>query len=128
IESFLGEKPEELGPTAFAVDRALAMCLLQQLIEQPDGRESLARLVRNAPQSDGDPVALLTREFPALGRGSQTLQKWWTINLARFAAADRFQGLTTEETEKALAPLLQFEIVVNKAGDKRTFGVAEFDQ
>ena len=128
IESFLGEKPEELGPTALAVDRALAMCLLQLLVEQPDGRGNLARLVRAGPQSNGDPAALLATAFPVFGRGLHTLQKWWTINLARFAAVDRYQGLTAEETDKALAPLLHLEMAVNKAGDKSSFAVAEFDK
>jgi hypothetical protein len=128
LESFLVEKPDELGPTALAVDRALAMCLLQLLVEQPGGREKLAHLVRAGPQSDGDPFALLAKEFPVFASGRQTLQKWWTINLARFAAVDRYQGLTTEETEKALAPLLQIEMAINKTGDKKTFGVAEFEQ
>jgi hypothetical protein len=83
--------------------------------------------VRDWPQSDGDPVALLTRNFPVLGQGP-TLQKWWTLSLARFAAVDRYQGLTTDESEKALAPLLEFEIVINKAGEKKKFTVGEFDQ
>lgn len=127
IGNFLREKPDELGPTALAVDRALAMSLLQLLVEQPGGRANLARLVRDWPQSDGDPVALLTRNFPALGQGP-TLQKWWTLSLARFAAVDRYQGLTTDESDKVLAPLLEFEIVINKAGEKKKFTVGEFDQ
>lgn len=127
IEDFLTAKPNELGPTAQAVDRALALCLLELLVGQPSGRADLARLLRDWPQSDGDPAALLTRNFPALG-GRQTLQKWWTLSLARFASADRYQGLTVEETEKALAALLQLELVTNKAGEKKNFALAEFDQ
>lgn len=128
IESFLGEKPDELGPTALAVDRALAMCLLQLLVEQPAGRQKLASFVRAAPQSNGDPVASLTKEFTVFGKGGQSLQKWWTINLARFAAVDRYRGLSVEETDKALTRLLQIEMAVDKGGDKKTFDVAEFDQ
>jgi hypothetical protein len=128
IESFLGEKPDELGPTALAIDRAIAMCLLQLLLEQPGGHEKLAHLIRAAPRSNDDPVALLAREFSVFADGRQTLQKWWTINLARFAAVDRYQGLTLEETDKELARRLQIEMAVNKAGDKKTFGVVEFDQ
>ena len=127
LENFLREKPDELGPTALAVDRALAMSLLQLLIEQPGGRTSLARLVRDWPQSNGDPVALLTRNFPTLGQGPK-LQKWWTLSLARFAAVDRYQGLTTGETEATLAPLLELEVVINKVGEKKKFSVGEFDQ
>ena len=126
LENFLVEKPDELGPTALAVDRALAMCLLQMLADQPDGRQALSRLVRDWPQSDGDPMALLAREFPAVAANPQTFQKWWTVNLARFAAADRYQGLTVAETDKALDSLLQIEFTINKTGDKKTFPVADF--
>ena len=125
IEKFLTEKPDELGPTALAVDRALAMSLLQLLIEQPDGRRNLGKLLRDWPQSDGDPAALLARHFPELGKGD-VLQKWWTINLARFAAVDRYQGLTAEETEKELGPLLGIELVINKKGEKKNFAIAEY--
>jgi hypothetical protein len=128
IEHFLLEKPEELGPTALAVDRALAMALLQLLIEQPGGRENLARFVRHWPQSNGDPAALLATEFPVVAARQQTLQKWWTLNLAHLAAADRYEAMTAEETDKALAPLLQLEITINKAGEKKSFAIGEFDQ
>jgi hypothetical protein len=127
IGHFLSAKPDELGPTALAVDRALAMCLVELLIQQPGGRDRLARLIRDWPQSNADPAALVARNFPALGSGA-TLQKWWTLSVARFAAEDRYQGLTAEETEKALAPLLEFEFVINKAGEKKIFAVTEFDQ
>ena len=126
IENFLIEKPDELGPTALAVDRALAMCLLELLIEQPEGRANLARLLRDWPRSNGDPAALLARNFPALGSGP-ILQKWWTLNLARFAVQDRYEGLSAEETEKAIAPLLRMELVINKAGDRKTFAIAEYE-
>jgi len=127
IESFLGKKPDELGLTALAVDRALAMCLLEMLAGQPDGRNHLGRLLRDWPQSNGDPTALLARNFPALGTGP-ILQKWWTLNLARFAATNRYQGLSAEETDRALTPLLDLEMVVNKEGEKKTFAVSEFAQ
>jgi len=128
LEGFLLEKPGELGPTALAVDRALAMCLLQMLIEQPGGHEALARLVRDWPQSNGDVMALLAREFPGVAGNAQTLQKWWTVNLGRYAAADRYAGLTVEGTDKALSQLLELEFGINKAGDKKTFAVADYAQ
>lgn len=139
IETFLMQKPEELGPTAMAVDRSLAMCLLELLVKQPDGRGNLQRLLRDWPQCNGDPSALLARNFPDIG-GGPVLQKWWTLNLARFSAADRYQGLTVEETDKALAALLQFEIPVGKEakgaeegkekkeGEKKTFSIGEFPE
>ena len=58
----------------------------------------------------------------------ETLQKWWTLNLARFSAMDRYTGLTAEETEKELIPLLKIEAPPDKTGAKKTFPVGEFDQ
>ena len=126
IENFLVEKPEELGPTALAVDRALAMGLLQMLVEQPDGRVNLAHFIRDWPQSNGDPMALLAKVFPSVAGNPQTLQKWWTVNLARYAAANRYEGLTVADTDKALDALLQIEFVINKKGEKRTFAVSDY--
>ena len=128
LESFLAEKPEELGLTALSVDRALAMCLLQMLTDQPGGRAALARLVRDWPQSNGDPMALLAKEFPVVAGNPKIFQKWWTVNLARFATADRYQGLTAADTDKALTPLLQIEFVINKEGEKKTFAVTDYAQ
>ncbi len=43
---------------------------------------------------------------------------------------DRYQGLSAEETEKALVPLLQVEVVVDKQGgkdgDKKAFALADY--
>lgn len=128
IQNFLMEKPEGLGPTALAVDRALAMGLLQMLVEQPDGRANLAHFIRDWPQSNGDPMALLAKQFPAVAGKPETLQKWWTVNLARYAAADRYEGLTVADTDKALEALLQIEVVINKKGEKRTFAVSDYKE
>src|SRR5436190_8309377 len=103
------------------------MALLQLLLEQPAGRDNLVRLIRKWPDQYTDPMVALTRSFPALGEGSANVQKWWTLNLARFAAADRYKGLSIEASDKELNALLDIELVLNKAGQKKTFNVAEFD-
>jgi hypothetical protein len=125
IEAFLSEKPDELGPTALAVDRALAMSFVQLLTEQPDGRRRLATLVRHWAEADEDPLAALGREFPALAGGAPIVQKWWTLNLARFAAADRLGSLTAEATDRQAAALLAFE-VPRKDGSPQRFTASEF--
>ena len=128
IEEVLAEKPADIGATAMAFDQAIALCLIQLLIDQPGGRDSLARLVREWPRSNGDSAALLRKEFPGLALTHETLQKWWTLNLARFSAMDRYTGMTAEQTEKELIPLLQIEAPPDKKGAKKTFAVGEFDE
>jgi hypothetical protein len=126
IEEFLGHHSDDLGGAAEAMDGACAMALLQLLIEQPAGRDGLARLVREWPNLHHDPIAALTRTFPGLGQGSTDVQKWWTLNLARFAELNRFKGLSMEDTDKELNALLDVELVVDQAGATRTFQIGEF--
>lgn len=127
IGAFLAERPDELGPTALAVDRSLAMCLVQLLVEQPDGRRRLGRLVRAWPESGGDSLGALARQFPALVGGAPALQKWWTLNLARFAAADRVLGLEVGETDRQIGALLAVQVKLAD-GSERRFPVADFTQ
>ncbi len=128
IDDFLREQPEQLGATVLAVDQALAGCLVQLLAAQPGGRASLGRFIRAWPKSNGDAVALLKSEFPTLVAGQGTLQKWWTLSLARFAATERFQGLSAEATEKELAPLLAIELATGKDKAKKTFALGDYAQ
>ena len=126
IEQFLELRAAGLGATAEAIDASCAMGLVQLLIEQPNGRENLGRLVRRWPDTGVDPLAALKKDFPSLAEGSASLQKWWTLNLARFAASDRYRGLTLEETDKQLGALLEVELVIDKSGTKKTFPIADY--
>jgi hypothetical protein len=126
IENFLAQKPDELGPTAQAMDGALAMCLLQLLIDQPSGRDQLAAFLRAWPKADGDSIAALSRSFQGLTGGVAAIQKWWVLNLARFAAADRFQGLTAEETDRQVAALLEFDVRDDKTGKSQHYNVQQY--
>ncbi len=126
ITDFLTLKDDDLGATARAMDAACAMCLVQLLVEQPNGRANLGRLVRHWPDLHDDPLRALARDFPGLATSANGLQKWWTLNVAHFSAADRYKGLTAADTDKAVQALLQFEVVTDKAGKKETFTLEQF--
>lgn len=126
IGDFLTLHTEEPGAAAQAVDGAYSLCLVQLLTEQPGGKAALARLVRRWPDLQADPLAALLKEFRDLGGSSTELQKWWTLNMARLADSDRYKGLSPEETDKQLQALLNIEVVVNKAGEKKTFALRQF--
>lgn len=126
IGKFLAGQPSDFdGSAVEAMDQACAMCLVQLLVEQPGGRASLASLVRHWPRGNGDSIAALTREFGGLAKSEQSLQKWWTLNLARFSASDRYKGLTSEETDKQLSKALHLQIA--KQGSAATVPYALSD-
>ena len=95
------------------------------LIDQPNGNKNLGRFVQHLPENRPDPVANLLRDFPTLS-DAQTIQKWWTLTLARFSALNRYQGLTPEETDAQLTAMLQFEVPVGK-GVSKTFGIGDYE-
>jgi hypothetical protein len=129
LDHLLGSHPADAGSTtAAAVDGACALCLLELLLEQPDGHAALAGYVRHLPTAPADPVAALRRDFPDLAGSPGDLQKWWTLNLARLSAADRYKGLSPEETDSLLSALLQFEISGNKGTPAKVYGVADFPE
>jgi len=125
IEEFLPGKPADLGPAALALDRALAMALVEFLVEQPGGRAGLASLVRAWPHGARDPVASLLTAFPALASG-QTIQRWWTLSLARLAASDRHEGLSIEDTNRELIALLDLTLPVEREGQRRTYPLRDY--
>jgi hypothetical protein len=129
IGKFLAGQPSDFdGSAVETMDQACAMCLVQLLIEQPGGRASLASLVRHWPQGNGDSVASLTREFSSLAKNEQSLQKWWTLNLARFSAADRYKGLNSDETDKQLTAALQLQIAKPGSAATQPFTLAEYGE
>ncbi len=128
IGKFLAGQPSDFDGSAIeTMDQACAMCLVQLLTDQPGGRASLASLVRHWPQGNGDSVASLTREFGGLAKNEQSLQKWWTLNLARFSAADRYKGLNSDETDKQLAAALQLQIAKPGSTAPQPYALADFD-
>ena len=117
---------ERLRP---ALDQALALVPdSHTLVEQQDGRKSLARLMREWPRGGGDSVAMLKNDFPQLASDGGNLQKWWTLNLApvrrrRIAIKAIDRGRNGEGTR----PLPRSSWPPGKDGEKKTFKVSEFE-
>jgi hypothetical protein len=127
IQDFLGLRSDNVGAAAQAVDAAWAMCFLQLLLEQPGGKSTLARFVAAWPDCSGDALAALARQYPPLSDAAN-MQKWWTVNVAKLSTADRYKGLSADETDRELSQLLKFEVITNKAGEKKPFTLSECDE
>lgn len=129
LEHFMEARPSGFGPAAESIEQACALCLVQLLAEQPDGRGSLRRMLRRLPEGGTpDPVATLVRDFPALGAEPGSVQKWWTLGVARFSAADRHTGLSPEETDTLLASLLHFEIPALAGAPAKSYGLEQWPE
>ena len=82
LKEFL--RPQELSdldaPSRF-LDRAYSFALVELLVQTPDGRGRLARLIADLPFASNDPMADLGLHFPELSNESSA-EKAWSLHLA----------------------------------------------
>lgn len=133
LAEFLAMDFDKLDATSRQLFTACALNLVQLLVELPDGRTSLGKFVRGWRGARDQTIDGLIKHFPMLGLTSQSLEKWWSLSLARLSASKRHEGLSLQETEQRLAPLLTFEIPVpggndNATEEKRSFSIEQFEE
>ena len=128
LEKFLTQPPILLNGISGEVDRACAMCLVEALISLPNGPENLTRFIRDWPASSNDAMGALAQHFPALADSEKSLAKWWSLQLARFADSERWQGLSLDDSDKELTTILNLQITVDKIGRTEQFALADFEK
>lgn len=110
IEDLIQSEPPTPGGALELLERARATVFVEALLGLQGGAAYLERFVGEWPGASPDSAAALLKSFPALGGSLANAQKWWVLELARLSESDRYQGLSAEESEKALAEMLRFEL------------------
>ena len=128
LEKMLGQPPVRLDSAAGAVDRASAMALTEALLHLPAGPANLGRFIRAWPDAAGDPLTLLAKHFPVLAASSQSLAKWWTLQLAAFGRSETLRSLSPAESDAELTALLTFEIAAGKPPRNERFLLGDFEK
>lgn len=127
LSVFLSETPGTLedSPSRHLYS-ACSMSLVRLLLELPNGQACMQAFIRHWPGPDADPEAELLKAFPSLNSGGQSLEKWWTLGLASLSAADRYMGLSLEETSQQLDDALHFDVAMDKAGTTKSFTLDQY--
>ncbi|XHR28496.1 MAG: hypothetical protein ACFUZC_21595 [Chthoniobacteraceae bacterium] len=127
IGAFLRSNVAPMDGTSLDVYDMCAASLVNLLIDMPGGPAGLAKLVKELPSSDGDPVALLLKSFPSLGGSETSLEKWWTLGLARTSVSDGASMITAAETDARLTPILTLSLVTDeKKKTKTDFALSDY--
>ena len=90
--------------TAFQVSSG---ALVMALLEQPDGREAFRNFLAEVAKFAGEMPSLLRLHFPDLNLSENSLEKWWTLQLAAKGAAQLTESLGIVETESHLNDALR---------------------
>jgi hypothetical protein len=128
LEKLLGQPPVHLDGAAGAIDRACALALVEALLHLPNGPRNLGRFIRDWPEAGNDALGALAKHFPVLAKSPQDFAKWWTLQLATLAKSENWQVISPVATEEELRALLEFEVVVDKAGNTRRFAIGDFPE
>lgn len=131
ITEFLSRDPATMDSTSRAVYRAYAYNLVCLLVrEMKGGRAGIVAFLHNLPDTtydDARSAGALGRQFPELA-SPDSLDKWWTIGLARLSASDRYQIFSVRETEEHLQKALTFTMPADakKKLPAKTYTLADF--
>lgn len=117
ITEFLQRDPSTMDSTSQAVYRAYSYNLVSLLLQDVEGgRAGMLAYIKDLPTlppEEARSAGVLAQHFPQLSASPDSLEKWWTLGLARLAAADQYQAFSVEETERRLVPLLSFQTLPN---------------
>ncbi len=131
ITEFLSREPATMDSTSRAVYRAYAYNLVCLLLREMDGgRAGLVTFVRALPDmtyEDARGAAALGRQFPELA-SPDSLDKWWTLGLARLSESDRYQIFSVRETDQRLQAALTFNVAADakKKQAAKTYTLSDF--
>ena len=128
LADFLNESTADMNAASMKLYQAYAFSFLQLLLGLPEGQQSLGMYIHDLPLGQDGPSQDLMKHFPALGGSAESLEKWWTLSIARLAATDRYKGLPLDETEQRLAELLKFKIPVDKTGKTKEFAIEDYKE
>ncbi len=112
ISDFLARDPAKMDSTSHAVYRAYAFNLVSLLVNQMEGgRAGMLAFIHDLatlPADEARNAGVLSQHFPQLAGNPGSLEKWWTLGLARLASADLYQAFSVQETEDHIEQLLTF--------------------
>lgn len=99
---------------ASEIYRASCCCLVLALLGQDEGSMKLGRMISDLAVFRGSPKALFEKHFPEIGKSGNSLEKWWSLELAEMAQPTVKDILDPLETEQALQASLRVRYVPRK--------------
>lgn len=125
LSAFLDSAPNGSFSTWTRVFRAGSLALLNQIVDLPHGRKSLRRLIDGIPESRDGALAHLEESLVSPDGSELSLEKWWSLSVAKMAAADRYQGADLDETERRLQAILQIKLK-KPDGKEQSYSLKDF--
>ena len=124
LEEFLQQRPGLLDAPGRSLYAGYSVALVESLAQMPNGRHRLARFVSDLPSTSNDAMADLRKHFPELIEATGGSTNTWISHIARLAARQSYQLLSSQETERILNEMLSVRI--SNAGSEKKYPLHQF--
>ena len=102
IDHILSANPTQLDAVTRGIYETSACALVLALLEQQDGPLRFAKFL-NALAVENKPAReLLKQHFPGLSASKNSLEKWWTLQMAALATPTALEAMNPDTTEAKL--------------------------
>lgn len=127
IEEILEATPGKLDALSRAVYETSACALVLALLDQPEGSLRMSKFLNSLAKETRGDRELINEWFPAVAQSKNSLDKWWSLQMANMARPSVFETLDPVETAKALdeALMLRFQTEVEVTESARSVAAAD---
>lgn len=109
LGDFLQQKTDRLDATSLLLYRAQALALLKALSDSKNSKPKFLAYLENPDRMNSDPAKLL-EAFPNAAPDVSSLNKIWTLSLARSSMPPRLASLSVDKTNEELTGILALEV------------------
>lgn len=102
VDKLLSADPVQLDSLARGIYETSSCALVLALLDQPDGPLRFAKFLNSLALGNQPDRDLLKDSFPTLVASRNSLEKWWTLQMASLASPTAVESLGVEETETKL--------------------------
>lgn len=119
IEELLSVDADDENGETDQIFQVSSGVLVMALLNQPQGKEGLLSLIKEAPTYGGEQRQLISKHFPDMTLSKTSLSKWWSLQLLTMSERTADKLYTISETERELARILDIRIT---GADGETYG------
>lgn len=128
LQDFLATDPSKMADAELGLFRAYSCALVNLLQNLSGGKRALLAFLKKCPADRSDQVKLLFLTFPQINTTTSSLEKWWTLSLAKLSAADRYTAFSAPETDRLLSKALTVVLTDPSTGERQEYTLEQFPE
>jgi len=116
VDKLLTADPVQLDALSRTIYETSACAIVLALLEQQDGPVRFGKFLNALALDNKSDRDLLKQHFPTLGVSKNSLEKWWSLQMATLATPSALESMTIAQTEQKLdeALTLRYEPLPEK--------------